>query len=264
MNSYEKLLHQKYAFIYDFARLRLPQYVIDTAGKYLPDQPRQVVDLGCGTGLSAEAWAKHGCKVIGVDIREDMLAVAESKNLDGVSFLLSDAADTGIESQWADVVLCSQSFQWMDQNRLQKEVKRILKPGGLFFVLRYFLMPIGSYEVGRCFFDFIQAVNAYIRRSNENVQPYPRKASGPDRESLLLNGTFRFAHSLSFTNSEYVTAERFVAMALSQGKVYSSMLHADLQLTEEFFAFSEAAEELFRGEGQDLEFSYTLDIGIYE
>lgn len=264
MNHFEKLLDYKYASLYDFARPKLPKYVIDLACKYLPGFPKHIVDLGCGTGLSAEAWVKNGCELIGVDIREDMLNEAKRKNLQRASFVLSDAADVDIEQSWADVVLCSQSFQWMDQNRLLEAVKRFLKPGGLFFVLRYYLLPIGSYLVEQCYFDFVQAVNGFVKRNNKTVQPFDRKTLKLDQEIILRTDAVRFAHSYCFIHHESFTAERFVAIALSQGKVYNALLHADRQLKADYLRFCEAAETLFHGEELKLGISYTLDIAIYE
>jgi len=38
-----------------------------------------VLDLGCGTGQSAEPFIKKGCKVIGIDISSEMLKLARKK-----------------------------------------------------------------------------------------------------------------------------------------------------------------------------------------
>ncbi|MFF2155970.1 class I SAM-dependent DNA methyltransferase [Paenibacillus chitinolyticus] len=42
-------------------------------------RPETVVDLGCGTGNIAVPLAKFGCKVVGIDLSDDMLAVARHK-----------------------------------------------------------------------------------------------------------------------------------------------------------------------------------------
>ncbi len=94
MNGIDRLLHLKYASLYDYARPRLPRKVYEFACKYLAFAPKRVADLGCGTGLSAEIWTDHGCDVIGVDIQENMLNMARKKHLKGAKFLLSDAAET--------------------------------------------------------------------------------------------------------------------------------------------------------------------------
>src|SRR5690606_24132414 len=46
----------------------------DRAGK-----PRTVVDLGCGTGNISIPLAQSGLRVFGIDVSDDMLAVAQHK-----------------------------------------------------------------------------------------------------------------------------------------------------------------------------------------
>lgn len=39
----------------------------------------RVVDLGCGTGVEAEAMVKNGIEMVGIDISKDMLAIARKR-----------------------------------------------------------------------------------------------------------------------------------------------------------------------------------------
>ncbi|GGN97072.1 methyltransferase [Saccharibacillus kuerlensis] len=41
--------------------------------------PREVVELGCGTGTLTMMLAEQGCRMTGIDLSEDMLAVARDK-----------------------------------------------------------------------------------------------------------------------------------------------------------------------------------------
>ena len=45
-------------------------------------KPTLMLDLACGTGNFSTEFARRGIEVIGVDISEDMLAVANEKNLE--------------------------------------------------------------------------------------------------------------------------------------------------------------------------------------
>ncbi|MCR8631475.1 class I SAM-dependent DNA methyltransferase [Paenibacillus radicis (ex Xue et al. 2023)] len=67
-------------------------------------QPRSIADLGCGTGSIAIPLAQQGYEVYGIDLSEDMLAVAQNKSLDaeqslpfpgagGVTWLQQDLRD---------------------------------------------------------------------------------------------------------------------------------------------------------------------------
>jgi ubiquinone/menaquinone biosynthesis C-methylase UbiE len=50
--------------------------VVDLSLSGLKPQAR-VLDVGCGTALFAEAFARRGCKITGIDIKESMIAEAK-------------------------------------------------------------------------------------------------------------------------------------------------------------------------------------------
>lgn len=54
------------------------EYVVSHIKKYLPNA-KQILELGCGTGVHAEHLARLGFDVVGVDISETMLARAEDR-----------------------------------------------------------------------------------------------------------------------------------------------------------------------------------------
>lgn len=76
-----------FAGIYDQARPKMPHDPIEIICRYLGRKPELAVDLGCGTGLSTQAWHGNCGRVIGVEPSGDMLAVARQKGT--ISFALS-------------------------------------------------------------------------------------------------------------------------------------------------------------------------------
>jgi SAM-dependent methyltransferase len=61
-----------------------------------------VVEIGCGTGLFTERFARSGTKIITVDLSPDLLALARQRNRPNVQFLektlaLRSAGDFGGE-----------------------------------------------------------------------------------------------------------------------------------------------------------------------
>jgi SAM-dependent methyltransferase len=52
-----------------------------------------VLELGCGTGLHAAALAQRGYRVHGIDLSDEMLARAQKRNSDKVSFARGDVRD---------------------------------------------------------------------------------------------------------------------------------------------------------------------------
>src|SRR5512134_1349025 len=75
--------------LHDLNPVRL-QYV-ERAG---PLAGRKVLDVGCGGGLLAEAMARKGARVTGIDLADDLLQVARLHSLEGgidVDYLLESA-----------------------------------------------------------------------------------------------------------------------------------------------------------------------------
>jgi SAM-dependent methyltransferase len=91
-----------------------------------------VVDLGVGTGLSAEPFLRAGYAVIGVEPND---AMRES----GERFLAvypayrsakGTAEATGLPRHCAQLAIAGQAFHWFDPPRARAEALRILVPGG--------------------------------------------------------------------------------------------------------------------------------------
>jgi ubiquinone/menaquinone biosynthesis C-methylase UbiE len=108
-----------------------------------------VVDLGCGTGSLTAELTCRGYEMTGVDLSEDMLAVAADKCAElepQAMFLHQDMSKLTLWSQVDAVVCCLDSLNYVTKpaavQRTFQRVFRNLRPGGLFiFDIRtpYFL-----------------------------------------------------------------------------------------------------------------------------
>ena len=101
--------------------------LVDPAG-------RRVVDLGCGGGIYAAAWADLGAaSVVGIDFSEQMLAAARERNgRANVTFRRGDAAATGLPAGSADIVFSRAMIHHLDGlDGCCAEMRRVLAPGGL-------------------------------------------------------------------------------------------------------------------------------------
>jgi len=99
--------------------------------------PREVLDLGCGTGRllerAAERWPD--AHFIGVDVAPQMIAEARKKHTGDIRFRfeVGDAAALPLEPASIDVAFSTISFHhWADQLSGVRQVARVLRPGGLF------------------------------------------------------------------------------------------------------------------------------------
>jgi ubiquinone/menaquinone biosynthesis C-methylase UbiE len=113
--------------------------------KFIPQNPRVVIDLACGTGENA-LLLKRSCpeaRVLASDLSEGMLSMAQRKAKKeklAIEFSIQDAARTTYPVGMADCVTIT--FALHDLPRAQreevlKEAWRILKPGGTFIVYDY-------------------------------------------------------------------------------------------------------------------------------
>lgn len=108
-----------------------------------------VIDLGCGTGIYANLMARFGARVTAVDPSDEYLAIAREHAEPGVTVLKADIGAPGgleaVPSGSADIVFMSDALlfyfvpfhpgQKADMQTLLADVRRILKPDGMFVSL---------------------------------------------------------------------------------------------------------------------------------
>lgn len=98
---------------------------------------RSVLDLGCGTGSHSVALARRGYDVAGVDLSEDMLAIARAKAAAGLraSFHHGDMRDASVGRTFdvALILFAALGYQTEDEAvaGTLANVRRHLRPGGL-------------------------------------------------------------------------------------------------------------------------------------
>jgi ubiquinone/menaquinone biosynthesis C-methylase UbiE len=99
-------------------------------------EPRSLLDVGCGTGrlLRAARARWPNAEMIGVDPAKGMLEVARHLT-PGVTFHAGLAESLPLPDASVDVVLSTISFHhWKDQAAGVREVARVLRPEGYFFL----------------------------------------------------------------------------------------------------------------------------------
>lgn len=96
-----------------------------------------VLDVGCGIGGPARALAAgHGCRVTGIDLTPEFVAVAamlaERLGLAGrTAFQVADACDLPFPAASFDLVWTQHAaMNIADRPRLYAEMRRVLRPGG--------------------------------------------------------------------------------------------------------------------------------------
>ena len=251
-----------FADTYDNARPQMPLYPINVIKNYLGKMPDLVVDLGCGTGLSTLVWQNKCNKIIGIEPSEDMINVARTKQICGVEFFKAYSHETGLSDSIADVVMCSQSFHWMEPKQTLSEVNRILAPNGIFATIDCDWPPISHWEVEWLYEELFNKV-CFIENQNKELQDNHFKW---DKNKHLLNikscGYFRYTREIVFTNSEKCTANRLVNIALSQGGLQSILRKIPEAITPEIDSYKEKVFQIFGKREFNIEFCYRMRIGV--
>ena len=91
-----------------------------------------VVDLGVGTGLSAEPFLQRGYTVTGIEPNADMRAAGDQylREFSNYRSIEAAAEATSLRAAVAELVIAGQAFHWFNVPQVAAEARRILKPGG--------------------------------------------------------------------------------------------------------------------------------------
>jgi ubiquinone/menaquinone biosynthesis C-methylase UbiE len=250
------------ADVYEEARPELPLYPVRIIERYLKGRPDKVIDLGCGTGLSTLVWRDHCGSVVGIEPNPDMLSAALKKQAGNVSFIKAFSHDTGLPEGYADAVVCSQSFHWMEPVSTLAEVNRILKPGGIFAAIDCDWPPVSDARAEGAYRELFTRVEAVERSTPELTGRFKKWDKKKHLENLVKSGYFRFAREIVFSNTEPCTAERFVRLARSQGGLQGILKYDPGLILPTLEKFEAVARDSL-GQGDfEIDFCYRMRMGM--
>lgn len=169
-----------------------------------------LVDVGCGTGISSRMFSDRGIKVIAIEPNKDMREEAELESLANKKLMPAPeyrggtAEDTGLASDFADVVLSAQAFHWFEPETALLEFHRIVKPGG--FVV---LMWNERDESDR----FSRGYGDLFRKLPETAAVEMKRGSAG--APLLLSPLFHDASKTCFQNEQRMNLDGLLGRAFS-------------------------------------------------
>lgn len=100
---------------------------------FTPEKGMKVLDVGCGTGNFSVKLAQLGCKVVGIDISEEMLKKAKEKaqkeGLD-IEFHKMDIYNLDLGDDTFDAVFSMAAFEFIEEpEKAMEELFRVAKKG---------------------------------------------------------------------------------------------------------------------------------------
>ncbi len=131
--------YKSFAYVYDLLMDDIPyddwaNYIIEIWKKF-NIEPKLVLDIGCGTGNLTLRLRRKGYDMIGLDISEDMLMIAKSKDNETL-YLCQDMCEFELYGTVDSIICIFDSINYIleDEKILNmfKLVKNYLNPGGIF------------------------------------------------------------------------------------------------------------------------------------
>jgi predicted TPR repeat methyltransferase len=149
-----------------------------------------ILDLGCGTGLVGSAMAPFAQRLVGVDLSEKMLKKANARNiyqrLERSDLLVMMRSE---EASSYDVIVAADVFIYLGKiDEIVGEIKRLLRPGGVFAFSIETLDPPSNEEASR-----------------SSEQEYRLKETG--RYSQSISYLARLASANDFLSQEMVAVQ---------------------------------------------------------
>ena len=127
----------------EYAKFR-PHYPDELFEHLASISPRHELAWDCATGNSQAAvgLARHFEKVIATDASAQQIESAEPD--ERISYRISPAEASGIDSASVDLILVAQALHWFDLDRFFTEAKRVLKDDGVLTISSYKVLEITS------------------------------------------------------------------------------------------------------------------------
>lgn len=112
------------------------QPAIDLANRISFDNPKSIIDIGCGPGNSTEVLQRRfpNSRIIGIDSSFEMIEKAKSQHND-IDFVYCDVNDLFHRKEEYDVVFSNACIQWIpNHNELLKNLMNLLNDNGVLAV----------------------------------------------------------------------------------------------------------------------------------
>jgi SAM-dependent methyltransferase len=196
-------------------RLGYPDSLIARAAQVAGLKPGDaVMDLGCGPGLLAIAFAKLGMRVTGVDPEPDMLAEAGAgAAAGGVTLDLHEASSYALPREIGPfkLVTMGRSFHWMDRAATLSALDAFVTRDG---ALAFFddSRPVTVENLWRK--KLTELANTYGRLESPN-QKEQRAPDYRSDESLLFASAFPVLESCGVTVKRQITTDELIGLARS-------------------------------------------------
>jgi SAM-dependent methyltransferase len=208
-----------------------PEALIDFVAERCGTSGDRVLDLGCGPGVLAVAFARRGFDVTGLDPEPAMLAAAaQHARAQGVAIKLIEGSsyDLGRHQGPFRFVLMGRSFHWMDRDATLRLLDRNIEATGavVLFGDRRIATPGADWPslLRNLAIEFVPAQATRSRRKDPNWEA---------NESILMRSAFAHLTLHGMTVVRRLSVEDIVGLAYSMSGTSVDALGPDRRKFEE-------------------------------
>jgi len=127
----------------------------------------RVWDAACGNGQAALGLAPHFDHILTSDANPEQ--IEQAFPAENISYSIQAAEDTNFPNQHFDLVVVAQALHWFDLPTFWQELRRVLKPGGIFATFGYSWFRINP-EIDQLFKTMIlPALEPYWHEKNRLI-----------------------------------------------------------------------------------------------
>jgi trans-aconitate methyltransferase len=173
----------------------------------------RVLDLGCGPGMLAGAFALLAGEVIAMDPEPEMLRIAaeEFSSAGRISFVRGSSFDLSPALGRFRVVTMGRSFQWMDRAETLRRLDAMIEPGGAvaLFNSEHLDVPDNAWNA-----DY----RALVRRYAADDRTHVKRGAGTwlYHEAILLDSPFNMLDEVSVIERRQVSVDQLIHRAFSR------------------------------------------------
>lgn len=193
--------------IYAKSRPQYPKALYDWLVSVCPSR-ECVWDVGCGNGQASIDLAKFFCTVEATDVSPSQIENAPL--IKGVTFSVQKAGKTAFADNMFDAICVAQALHWFDYDEFWPEVKRVLKPNGVFCAWGYVWPSINKQIDALLEKKLLSVVRPYWAPQNKLLWdgyidvsfPFAKRLKTPNLKmsvSWSIDEFFAFLHSWSAT-----------------------------------------------------------------
>lgn len=143
---------------------------------FTPEQGQRILDVGCGTGNFSVKLAEKGAVVTGIDLSEEMLAIARDKSGElPITYKHMDLYQLDFQDNSFDAIFSMAAFEFVKEpERALSELFRVLKPGGKLLIGTIHLdSPWGQLYTSESFQKETVFKHASLKTLEEMAAYYP-------------------------------------------------------------------------------------------